>query len=461
MEQLLKKDIEARNLPLGATPTGQDWCIKALHPSDPLTEVQGLPDPSAVPSVLMNYQMTYTVRCNVGALPGSTWAFNAAILPHPLNFMQIETATQVGGGITLDEFEVLNTQVVGVTHEKKYQNFKVQAERWRLAYMGVTVYQDGADLTNQGTIVACQPPVQPLKTHAQCYYSGAPPGGVYVTSPTEWYVLEDKPDFNVSQGMPNAYFSRSRDGCYMPLKLTETAQDWLSEAHEVTCGADNVMPPWNDATGNYGPLPAAPYAGWPHIGLRGAWVNQAGAGGISGDPTSPMGNAAWGHICARNLAVSTSFSFFFRCGWELQVRPGSTLAPHMKISPPYDPTALTTYYAISRELKDAYPAAYNDLGEMWDAISKAARQVLPFIRMVGPVGNALGMAGQGIITGGDIIRSRRKAKKQTNASAQLAAADARSMAPSGTEVERARQVISARRATPRARKQRRQPPRKS
>jgi hypothetical protein len=244
----------------------------------------------------------------------------------------------------------------------------------------------------------------------------------------------------------------------MPLKLTETAQDWLSECTEVCCGAQENFPPWNDLIGNYGPLPIAPYAAWPHIGLRGMYAQQNGIGAIVGDPTSAMGNASWGHICARNLAVSTSFSFFFRCGWELQVRPGSTLAPHMKISPPYDPVALQTYYAISRELKDGYPATYNDLGEMWDAISKAAKQVLPFIRMVGPVGNALGMAGQGIISGGDIIRGRRKAKKQANASAQ-SVVDSRSMVPSGTEIERARQVINSAR-TPRPKPKRRPPPRK-
>jgi hypothetical protein len=48
--------------------------------------------------------------------------------------------------------------------------------------------------------------------------------------------------------------------------------------------------------------------------------------------------------------------------------------------------ALDAYYAISRELKDAYPADYNDLGKIWDVIKKAAVNTLPLLRHVPYVG---------------------------------------------------------------------------
>jgi hypothetical protein len=331
----------------------------------------------------------------------------------------------------------------GISHLDKYKNWVKQAERWRLAYMSVSIYQDGADLANQGTVVVCQPPVG--ATHrANLVTFGGPPAIGYYLPDTVQYSADDVPNFDVSQGMPNAYFNRSKDGAYVPLKLTETCQDWLSECNEVSVGSPVTNPIWNPLTGNYGPIPAAPYTGWPHL-VRGAWMTGTQ---LSGDVTSDMGNGTWAHISAKNLAVSTNYAFFFRCGWELQVRPGSVLAPQMKLSPAYDAVALDTYFAISREFKDAYPVCYNDLGEIWDVISKAAKTVLPYIRMAGPLANAMGGAAQGIVAGGDIIRGRRKAKRAAARATQqqVQPSSARTVVtPSATEVERAKSVIAAKR----------------
>jgi hypothetical protein len=140
---------------------------------------------------------------------------------------------------------------------------------------------------------------------------------------------------------------------------------------------------------------------------------------VGGDATSPMLNGTWAHICAKNLAVTTSFTFFVRCGLEMQVSPSSTLAPQLKLSPPYDPVALTTYFQIARELKDGYPSEFNDLGKIWDVISKAARKIIPFVGMIPGAKTGAAVANT-IVTAGDQIRANRQAKKESKKAAEPA-----------------------------------------
>jgi len=67
----LKSLINGRTEKLGSTPTGSDWCLKALHPADPLTEVRGVPDQSSVPSVFLNFQTVGSVKPSSHAV--GTW----------------------------------------------------------------------------------------------------------------------------------------------------------------------------------------------------------------------------------------------------------------------------------------------------------------------------------------------------------------------------------------------------
>jgi hypothetical protein len=134
-----------------------------------------------------------------------------------------------------------------------------------------------------------------------------------------------------------------------------------------------------------------------------------------------MLNGTFAHICARNLDVTTSFTFYIRMGIEMQVCPGSVLSPQMKLSPPHDQMALDAYFAIARELKDGYPADFNDLGKIWEVISRAGKAVLPFIGATGPLGASVSAVGRAAIGLGDNIAERRKSKR--NARDKPAAAD--------------------------------------
>jgi hypothetical protein len=331
--------------------------------------------------MMMNYQSTFTVSAADAA--AGTWSFDSILLPHPIQFLyvkKVDTVTPLG-----QELAFLNPQVDGATHAAKFQTFLKLVRRWRMAYMSVSVKQDGPDLANQGTLVAAQVPVVPalyptcLDNYPRAYT--LPLGARFGDSL--------RPDFVSSQSMPNAYLNKSKEGCYMPLKLTETCQDWCSEATEMAIYNSAVKMP----TGVYEVDNAITTLPFPFISLRYVQVTQTH---MEGDTTANLMNGAWGVICARNLTPATSYTFYVRCGVEMQVSPGSVLSPQLKLSPVYDKQALDTYYQIARELKDAYPLSYNDEGQMWKAIHEALQAIHPTLRVYQGWGDR---RGTGLITG--------------------------------------------------------------
>lgn len=268
--------------------------------------------------------------------------------------------------------------------------------------MSVSVYQDGPDLANQGTICVSQSPVTPIAVNT-CFLTGS---GVIALPKTIAYTIEDKPNFLTSQSMPNSYFNRSRDGAYVPLKLTDTCQDWVTQADQVSIATLETP---SDQIGYY-TLPTVQAATFPFVDLL---ATRATTGYYNGQTTSCMLNGTWAHISAKNLSPQTSYSFFIRCGIEMQVSPNSVLAPQLKLSPAYDPQALETYFAIARELKDAYPVDYNDLGKMWDAISAAIADISPMLSRIPIYGQPIANLANGTRMIGDTIRTvRKKAPKQ-------------------------------------------------
>jgi len=403
-EQLLRGVISSKELSLGATPAGADWCIKALHPSDPSTQVKGIPDMSAATSLCMNYQTTYTLSPTPGAV--GTWSFTSTMLPHPIDFMAIQYTDSVGDHTA----NVLNSQIPGEDMLVRSQWLASNAQQWRLAYAGVTVTQDGPDLANQGTIVVAQAPVEAYRVSACAWNNGDDKAMVSVPA-VEVYGAEDLPDFNTSQAMPNAYFEQSKRGAYVPLKLTRMCQRWAGQSSMVGAGLQ-----WDASTGGYR-YPTAETFSWPHWTLPCTrWTSVADASGVWYAPmTSPMLNDVFAHISAKNLAVTTSFTMFFRYGIEMRVAPSSSLSPQLELAPRHDERALYSYYAISRELKDAYEARYNELGKLWGVISNVADQILPIIGKIGPGGKAVQTIGTGLVQAGNVVQqqvTRRRQRKR-------------------------------------------------
>jgi len=284
--------------------------------------------------------------------------------------------------------------------------------------MSVTIYQDGPDLANQGTLAACQVPVQSMKVPLS--WLNVAGTGVEGCQPIEFYAARDMPDFASMQNMPNAYVNKSKEGLYLPLHLTHTHQVWRSEADSVF--ETNGLAPAGGATGFVGVAFAAHAANFPHTDLNVIYITPGVGSG--GDVTSPMCNDAWGHIAARNCAVTTQFAVYVRAGYEIQCQPGSPYTPQLCLSPPHDAQAIEAYFLIAREMKDAYPADFNDLGKIWAVIKDVAKKVSPFIRIVpgvGPAVSSLLDSAPGAIDG--IINAVKRVTASGRASAEGSAAD--------------------------------------
>lgn len=442
--QKLRTIIDAKQMTMGDTREGGDWCIKALHPSDPLTEVQGIPDQSAVPSVAVNYQSTFTLEAPVGTDPTGSWGFNGTLFPHPINFGTFDVFDDAGTHSYIRNH--LNEQLPGVGHAQKYTNFIANsAERWRLMYCSVTCYLDAAGLNNQGTLVACQAPLLPA------YGSLAPPAtvagapsGRYIATRAAIFTSRDMPDFNTSQAMPNAYFGTAKDGLYMPLKLTKTCQEWHSTAD------DNVVA--GGIARKTSPNGGAWYPLWDDTDTLNKWpfydLHTPGCAAATdtlssqGDVTSALCNDTVGHFSAVNLHPGARLTLFYRYGFELQVAPQQSLTPFQKLSPRYDPRALETYFAISRELKDAYPEEFNSLGKIWEVIKGVAQTVLPVVSTMGPYGAAIGGAGSAALALGDRIKSALENGRNRPAPADVEIAR-RVVEPAQVPVPRPRKIVMA------------------
>lgn len=414
-QQLRKLISSVPDRTFGDTPGGIDWCIKALHPSDPMTEVRGIPDYSAVPTLCMNYQSTATLTIAPGQ--ATPWAWDMTLLPHPIFFAYWdgEKAYDPGFNIT-GEGNFQNTQLAPTSTDPSQLCliWKALAKRWRLCYQSVTVIQDGPDLANQGTIAVSQSTFEPrLLTTGQAIQPDGSSKQLGMFYPAAYYdKATEGPNFERAQAMPNAMMGRSKDGAYVPLKLTETVQRWQSERDFVMpCNRGNEHPHpaegWVDAPTTFSPA-------YPFTRITPFYGNTSA---VYGDFTPGLMNGNVAHICARNLSDQTSFTFHFRMGVEIQLDPSSTLTPQLKLSPPYDARALDMYFRVARELKDAYPADYNLTGKLWKAISDAVKTIIP------PLFTATGIAPFAPVAlqafdaaeqTGRLIKQRRTQRRQGN-----------------------------------------------
>ena len=362
----------------------------------------------------MNYQSVYTVSPTTSA--SGTWSLDGQLIPNPLSF---------GSATYIDSFgtnrvEFVNSQIAGSTHPDRLAAFLNSFTRWRLAYAGVTIYQDGPDLANQGTVVVCQKPVSPVMINPV----PTNPDGALAQQLGLNHAFHlnssDLPNYNSSQGMPNAYFGKSRDGAYIPLKLTRTHQKWHGRDDLIYQATGAVVSDYSNGTiGGQARIPASPTEKilglYPFMSVNDLHMwNTGGTPLFSGTLTSAFCNDNWADFSFKNLSVQTSLSFFFRFGFECQLQPGSQLAPHLKLSPEHDEIALDSYFKVARELKDAYPADYNDLGKIWDIISSIAKTVAPALSAVPVIGPALSTGvGMGASLGDRIKEAVQRSKKPT------------------------------------------------
>lgn len=389
--------------------------VKALHPSDPITTCSGVPDESSFPTVSVAYQQTFKVTAP--SLPGdplTSWGVDFNLMPDVIHMGSMGIVGPTGQTIATQA--VLNPQLTGATYSEKFDAFiKLKPVRHRLMYCGVTVTLDAPALANQGTVVACQhavdpdvfnvvsivqPAPAPRAEAARSDAAAKPRAPALATTMSKHlrcFPLGTMISYDQAMGMPNTLVGQAKDGVYMPLRLSETSQEWVSLADLSFVGAPN----YSSAAGEYygdvdyrvftaANMPDAPTYVMPYASCRAGYVTDTGS--PFGDLIYRPLNAEWGYLGFRNLSINSSLSFTIRMGIEAEVLPSSILAPYQKSSPEYDPQALQAYFHISRQLKDAYPADYNDLAKLWGVIKSAAQAAMPFLGALGPYGAVAGAA---------------------------------------------------------------------
>jgi hypothetical protein len=412
----------------GMTDAGKTWCLKALHPADEGVPLCGMPDSTNFPTVTNSYNMLFRLNKS-SAVTTPNWGFDLSIVPdfiQPIVFQQKDASgTPIGNW---GEFLNPQLQVVGTsTYDNNRAAFMEIYEQWRMTYMSVTITQDAPALADEGLITACQAPTRWVETNPclwQCTSgdskdpvlnsklkmngcpSSAPPP-LYLYNATTYphvhsYFDQDMPSNFVQSGvtMPGGFVGKAKDGCYMPIKLTESAFEWKTAADVWLLGphadeADDhpdaypITIPSTDTYSLEWPYGYVDYQSTtPENGpnIFTAFLNQTaaplGSWICGGSPILPWANQVVGHINLMNLDANAGIEIRVRMGMEARVGPGTLLTPQMKLSASVDEQAMYSYFAISRQLADAYPGSYNDLGKLWEVIKSIGRGLKPVLSAI-------------------------------------------------------------------------------
>jgi hypothetical protein len=386
----LKNVISETQIPLGTTPIGQDWCMKALHPADQATPVS-VPDSQSRPSAFLAFQGQYKIAPTGLALAATdTWDCDILLtgdMISPGAFSFDKTGAYSGGLLTKNYFNsgsqrhFLNAQLTGsgATQEEAYQaklaTVTANIREARLAYSSCTLDLQAPALSNQGVINCVQYEV-PDDVFTGCYISTVSDQLVALKTIqcTHW---DQFATFDTIQSLPNAYTGKAVDGVYAVHKLSPEDLHYRNMRQTQACHSG-----WNPVTSaevqDQIPIHASTGVTGPIGCCRDLTVaTPSGVGSWIQDERLPRFTDRVIHICCRGLAPTSTFYLTVRSGYEITVSPGSIYSPYVRNPVPVDDVAQKAYFAISRQLKDAYPSEYNSLEMLLPVIAELAGQVLP------------------------------------------------------------------------------------
>lgn len=356
--------LDLRNLPLGTTPAGRDFAMKALHPSEHTIKATRKPGGNDLTVAVMT-DMVYTFPITAADSTAVIYQF-----PHPLCPCFVGVGTDPTGTMFYNSAfggtcaAPSNANLSAIT-----DTFVKACERYRINAQSVTAELIAPALSDQGTITAAALPFV-----RQRFYSAAGSGTVTPAAlPTDYY---DHPtDESTWITGSTAYTSRAKEGCYQPLKLTSFK---FRNSNTLSSAMSNSSdPPAQE--------PPARAEAFPWFCL---------------EPTVEPTSKIYGAMMFRGMAASTALRVRVRQVVELVVKPGTTYSPLVEPSPPPDETACKMYFEISCRMKDGYPASYNDLGKLFEVVKKIGRTVLPYVEpalaALSKVPGPLGLAARGV-----------------------------------------------------------------
>lgn len=319
-------------LMLGSTTSGSAWAYKALHPSDTVVGIGGVPDKSCLYTTFQNYMQQVSINPTelLGiVVTGETnatpmWSMDIIQSPHPLYPLRIRLWRD-DKPENFRDFVVYNNQLgVNLENVKNSQIFIQQLnqafmshyEKYRIAYQGVTINSTASDMFNQGTVTATQytwpvtynqnfrieslldffktqPQIQlqlqseeeapgpTVSTDPQPAYA-VDPNSVIMTMQCGSAVVRDKmKTYDELIQMPLAYTGVAKIGVYQPLKLTDFS--WKKTDDLYYYISDDINVPINK------PIESSTNGLAPLTGTAHSITNASTAG--TGDSILPVGFA--------------------------------------------------------------------------------------------------------------------------------------------------------------------------
>lgn len=358
--------------------------IKALHPAEHALKAESVPASSRYPTVVQETISTAELKCPEAIMGDGTGTWCMKIVTHtnPLVPVEIWADTTATGSYeywmgsflnqtfapTIDSFKNHS----GAEFEAALNDFGESCEAYRITALSTTGVFVGASLTDQGSIVSGQF----YDGHQQCFYPVDHTDDPSIMALAEPWVNKLPSMSALSMGtLP--YVAAAKEGWYAPQKLLcpgafhRTDDLCFRGRYDV----DGFNSPMKDLT-SIRPFPFSTISG-----------------------VSPTGMHYFLRDCddgcsvtyVTGLAKTTTFRCTLRLCLELGVSPTSRFASFARPVPPPDDIAIELYQEVVKELVDAYPAEYNDLGKFFDKIKGVVRRVAGVLEPVAGIASAVGV----------------------------------------------------------------------
>lgn len=360
----------------------------------------GIPDENSTPTAHIGFNHRFLIARPSGLPVDEVWAADIILTPDPICFGSFTTTYEdVNDDLMLKQYWVtdtgqtrfMNPQIEGFDPTlSPYINYLAMRPHWnrnvrgcRPTYYSATIEVDAPTLKDQGMLAACQYQINPWEFGGGSY-NDTGNGWTRFARPTSVIPFAQFSTYSEMMERSSSYSGKAKDGAYLPIKLTKRSLEFTNTNASILYHSD-----WDTFGGGQSPPQGAyisegatllnlssvnhicnPLVPVPDICFLNNSIAQGGAG-------MPRLTDQIGHVCLRGLSDQASVYVTIRSGFQVECAPGSVYLPLMKIPDRADPTAVTAYFAISRELADAYPAEYNSLGLLLPVIADVAAAVLP------------------------------------------------------------------------------------
>jgi hypothetical protein len=394
---LKERAVSAMRIP-GISQDGASWLAKALHPSDNVPKLVGIPSADSVPTACVNYTNTYVIAAPAGQIATATWDTMISTVMHPLTFGKWRSIGSNGAAI-YQSGTLLNTQLGGsglevAIHLAIASTWRNAVTRYRPMYMGSTFTLTAPTLSDQGTVTSAQIPLD----YADLNFIGASTIGCHRTRVVPDFDIPagvvNTPEFSFAslQSQPGAFTSAAREGAYVVMKLDQEALTYKTTFDTVNnatiVDANIVTTDPSVAITSVTSAPIHPY-------LPDATCTRNNGGAVLFNQSSfPLSSNMMGLTIFKGLSSAATITVTTRVGFECVVPADSILQPSVEKACSYDPVALNAYWSISKEMMSTYPASYNFLGTLWTVVKSIGSAVLP--NLVPALGKLFGGPSSGV-----------------------------------------------------------------